>query len=72
MIENKNKEISPELELLMKRFVEENGDSLREVLQETDEFLWDSIESKKWTYKDMEYIHDFALFVLNGQIKKRE
>lgn len=68
----KKHEITSEIEMLMKRFVEENGDSLREVLNETDEFLWDSIESKKWTYRDTEYIHDIVLFILNGQIKKGE
>lgn len=66
----KKHEVTPEIEKLMKRFVEENGDSLREVLEETDEFLWNSIQTKKWTYRDTEYIRDFVIFVMNGQTKK--
>ena len=66
----KKHEVTPEIEKLMKRFIEENGDSLREVLEETDEFLWDSIQTKKWTYRDTLYIHDIVLFILNSQIKK--
>lgn len=72
MIENKNKEITPEIEKILNEWISKNGDSLRDVLQEIDEFLWDSIESKEWSVgTDPEYVHDVVLFILNGQIKKQ-
>ena len=67
-----NIKLDSEIDSLMKKFVDENGNSLREVLQETDDFLWDSIQNKKWTYRDILYIHDLVLFILNSQIKKQE
>lgn len=70
MIENIK--LGSEIDSLMKKFVDENGNSLREVLQETDDFLWSSIQKKKWTYRDMEYIHDIVLFILSSEIKRQE
>ena len=69
----KKHEVTPEIEEMLSNWIDKNGDSLREVLQKIDEFLWDSIESKEWSVgTDPEYVHDVVLFILNGQIKKQE
>jgi glycogen synthase len=69
----KKHETTPEIEEMLSNWLTKNGDSLREALQEIDEFLWDSIDSKEWSVDtDPEYVHDVVLFILNGQINKQE
>lgn len=62
---------TPEIDEILKDWVSKNGDNLNDVLQETDDFLYDSINSKEWSPDtDLEYVHDVTLFILGNELKK--
>jgi len=70
MTENKH-ELTPEKDKILKDWISKNGDKLNDVLQETDDFLYDSINSKDWSPgTDLEYVHDVTLFILNKEPEK--